>query len=94
MRHSKITTGAIAVLALALLAAATVTLAQGGYDLSWWTGDGGGGVSRGGRYALSGTIGQPDAGAMVGGQYALSGGFWAGVAAAYHVYLPTVLRSY
>jgi hypothetical protein len=92
MRRSRTTAGTVAILALALVVAATVALAQGGYDLSWWTGDGGGGVSRGGPYALSGTIGQPDAGALVGGQYALSGGFWG--SAAYRVYLPTVLRSY
>lgn len=48
----------------------------GGYDLTWNTIDGGGGVSNGSTYSLSGTIGQPDAGTMIGGAYTLNGGFW------------------
>ena len=57
----------------------TTTQAQsgGGYDLTWNTFDGGGGMfSTGGAYSLGGTIGQADAGAMSGGTYALNGGFW------------------
>ncbi len=50
----------------------------GGYDLSWFTIDGGGGTSSGEGYELSGTIGQPDAGVMAGGSYVLVGGFWPG----------------
>lgn len=54
--------------------------ANGAYDLSWWTVDGGGGsgatASTGGSYSLSGSIGQPDAGTSSGGIYALVGGFW------------------
>jgi Dockerin type I domain len=60
----------------------------GGYDLSWFTIDGGGGTSSGGNFTISGTIGQADAGpsgGMSGGppgsQYALVGGFWPGAAA-------------
>ena len=64
----------------------------GGYDLTWSTVDGGGGVSTGGGYTLSGTAGQPDAGALGGGGYTLVGGFWGGVAASYKVYLPVVIR--
>jgi len=37
--------------------AATTT----GFDVSWWTVDGGGGVSSGGGFEVTGTIGQPDA---------------------------------
>jgi hypothetical protein len=51
----------------------------GGYDLSWNTIDGGGGVSSGGEYILRGTVGQPDAGIMAGGDYELAGGFWSGI---------------
>ncbi len=47
-----------------------------GYDISWWTIDGGGDSSSGGTYTLSGTIGQPDTGRMTGGTYTLTGGFW------------------
>jgi hypothetical protein len=48
----------------------------GGFDLTWFSIDGGGGVSTGGVYSVSGTIGQPDAGAMTGGNFSLVGGFW------------------
>ena len=50
----------------------------GGYDLSWYTIDGGGGTSEAGGFSLSGTIGQPDAGTMSGGGFELAGGFWSG----------------
>ncbi len=56
--------------------------ASGGYDLSWHTIDGGGGVSNGGEYILRGTIGQPDAGYMSKAtnwpprKYELFSGFW------------------
>ncbi len=72
-----------------------VALAQSGgdYDLTWFTVDGGGGVSTGGTYALSGSIAQPDAGAMSGGDYTLAGGFWAGAAVRHNVYLPLVLKN-
>lgn len=54
-----------------------------GYDLNWYTIDGGGAMfSSSGGYELSGTIGQPDAGQpMTGGEYTLTGGFWPGVGA-------------
>jgi hypothetical protein len=67
----------------------------GGYDLTWSTVGGGGGVSSGGAYSLGGTIGQSDAGAMTGGVYTLVGGFWGGGvsgATSRYVYLPLVLR--
>jgi hypothetical protein len=67
----------LALVALLLLCT-SVLLAQGRFDLSWWTVDGGGGESSGGRYAVSGTAGQPDAGTMSGGPYTLGGGFWGG----------------
>ncbi len=48
-----------------------------GYELDWYTIDGGGATwSAGGGYELGATIGQADAGAMTGGAYALAGGFW------------------
>jgi len=50
--------------------------AGGGFDLSWFTIDGGGGISTGGDFSLSGTIGQPDAGVLSGGDFTLNGGFW------------------
>jgi len=87
-------------LALLLVATILVTIvggvaAQGGYDLSWWTADGGGYTfSAGGDYSLGGTIGQPDAGLLTGPGYTLAGGFWSGAAQPYRVYLPLLVRSY
>lgn len=85
-------------LALAvLLLLVPVVLAQGGYDISWFSMDGGGGVSSGGPYALSGIIGQPDAGVLSGGTYTVTGGFAAGAGPAlapFAICLPSVLRNY
>ena len=64
-----------------------------GYDLSWWTVDGGGTMPNDNSgYALGGTAGQPDAAIWSGGDYVLAGGFWGGVAVEYRIYLPLVLR--
>ena len=79
-----------------LMSMGLVALAQGGYELSWWTVDGGGGTfSTGGGYSMGATAGQPDAGVLAGGGYTLGGGFWRGGAVTlppFHVYLPIVLR--
>ena len=64
----------------------------GGYDLTWNTIDGGGGISSGGAYTLSGTIGQPDAGQLSGGVYTLNGGFWGGVLDLSRIFLPVIMR--
>jgi len=80
-------------LALLLTTATVVGQDGSGYDLSWWTVDGGGGESSGDRYALAGTVGQPDAGTLTGGEYSLVGGFWAGAPVKYEVFLPLVLRN-
>lgn len=83
------------VILLALALAVGVAAQSGGYDLSWWTVDGGGDTwSEGGGYALGGTIGQADAGALEGGGYSLVGGFWGGAGVQYRVYLPLLLRRY
>ncbi len=83
-------------LVLLLLLSAAIGLAQegGGYDLGWWTVDGGGTALEGGGISLLGTAGQPDAGpALSGGGYTLSGGFWPGAGAVeYRIYLPLVIR--
>ena len=92
-KHIVLILGLVLILALVTTAA----FAQAGYDLSWWTVDGGGavGLSADG-YTLSGTIGQPDAGTLSGGDYELSGGFWGGAAAQAAaggaLYLPLVVR--
>ena len=85
-------------IAVLLLLPPAFGLAQtgGGYSLTWYTIDGGGGRVSGGGYTLAGTAGQPDAGAALsGGGYSLVGGFWAGAGAAqYKIYLPLVLRNF
>ncbi len=53
---------------------------SGGFELAWYSVDGGGGVSRGGAYTLAGSAGQPDAAILSGGAYTLAGGLWGGVA--------------
>jgi hypothetical protein len=91
------------VVGCALLVVVPLAVAQsgGGYDLSWWTVDGGGGAQGGsgpaGAYSLAGTMAQPDAGRLAGGGYTLSGGFWVGSGGAapeYGIYLPLVVRGY
>ena len=68
---------------------------QSGYDLSWYTIDGGGATfSNGGGYSLGGTIGQPDAGQVSNLPYTLNGGFWGGASINYRIYLPLVLKNF
>jgi len=47
-----------------------------GFDLSWFTIDGGGMWSQGWDFVLSATIGQVDAVVLAGGDFELTGGFW------------------
>ncbi len=62
-----------------LIAFTTLVLSvKAGYDLSWYTIDGGGGVSSDETYIVRGTIGQPDTGYSAGGDYEVLGGFWPG----------------
>jgi hypothetical protein len=80
-------------LVLILLAVAvSPAVASGGYNLSWWTVDGGGGTSASSGYSLSGTVGQSDAGELAGGTYQLSGGFWPWLKEVFWIYLPLVTR--
>jgi hypothetical protein len=83
--------GTTIVLCSILLTGAVI--ASAGFEIPWFTVDGGGGAASGGAYTLAGTIGQPDVGSLSGGGYTLSGGFWLGVAAPYPVYLPVVMKS-
>ena len=75
-----------------LAQAQTPAAPTAGYEISWYTIDGGGGSSSGGSYQLDGTIGQADAGALSGGGYTLNDGFWGGAALNYNIYLPLVLK--
>ena len=80
----------LVLLTLAICTATAHAQTGGGYDLTWYTVDGGGGTVSGGGYTLVGTAGQADAGEASGGGYVLMGGFWSG--GAYAVFLPLVLR--
>jgi hypothetical protein len=97
MKHSK-PLAALAILICITALSTTVNqaaLAQSGpgYELSWWTVDGGGVTPNDNSgYTLGGTSGQPDAAVWSGGDYVLAGGFWGGVAVEYFIYLPLVLR--
>jgi hypothetical protein len=84
------------ILIVVILSLSGIALAADGFDLSWWTVDGGGGTSSGGGYALNGTLGQPDAGTVAsGGGYTLAGGFWHGGAVVLpdlKLYLPLLTK--
>ena len=70
--------------------------AQGsaGFEIPWYTFDGGGGQSQGARFTVSGTIGQPDAGYASDGAYAAHGGFWSwlGSLVLEELHLPMILK--
>lgn len=72
--------------------------AQGsnGYDLSWWTVDGGNGALAVGGFALTSTVGQVDEGNGQGGGYNLSGGSWSAsspdMEGNYRIYQPIVVK--
>jgi len=100
----KRTLGRLAVLLLCLVvnpAPGTAVADPGGvdpYTLTWFTVDGGGGLSEvvlaPNTYSLYVTIGQPDAWTMSCGDYPISGGFWnpvVGKSVCLH-YMPVVVR--
>ncbi len=74
----------------------TLAVAATGYNLSWWTVDGGGGALSGSGYHLSGTIGQPEAAPVMSATgYRLAGGFWGGAltgALQREMYLPLLMH--
>lgn len=81
------------VVLVALLVASGVALANGTYELPWFTADGGGATwSEGGNFSLGGTVGQPDAGVLSGGAYMLLGGFWPAAGPNPYAHLPVILR--
>jgi hypothetical protein len=77
---------------LALNARVGYAAPRNGYEISWYTIDGGGAQDlSGGTYTLSGTVGQFDAGSQSGGSYTLNGGYWVELFG-YRLYLPLILR--
>jgi hypothetical protein len=68
----------LSLVAALLVFTAPSALAQSGYDLSWWTVDGGGIMDASGSgFTLAATLGQPDAGIpLSGGSFSVEGGFW------------------
>ena len=95
MKHKKLLT----ILTLALFVAFRAlnvrvgyAAPRSGYEISWYTIDGGGAQDlSGGTYTLSGTVGQFDAGSQSGGSYALAGGYWVELFG-YRLSLPLILR--
>ena len=89
---------ALCLAAVALPPLLAASQSGNGYELAWFTVDGGGATfSAGGGYELGGTVGQPDAGTFNGDGYTLDGGFWgAGVPSSgppvHNIYLPIILR--
>jgi hypothetical protein len=84
-----------ALLGLLIVLSSPLAQAEEGYEVSWWTVDGGGqSFGRDGCYSLSGAVGQPDAGILEGGRYTLDGGFWGGTKVEYLLRLPLGLRNY
>lgn len=78
---------------LLLLVVSVVMAVGGSYDLSWFTVDGGGGISSSGAYVLIGTVGQPDAGLSGDGGYSLSSGFLGRETSSNQkVFLPIVIK--
>lgn len=81
---------------LVLLIVGVAYAAANGFNLNWWTVDGGGGTSWGGDFTISGTIGQPDASPLMSSEdYTVVGGFWGGVTmppSNNPVFLPLVMR--
>jgi hypothetical protein len=65
-------------LMMSLLLGSALAQSGGGYELSWWTIDGGGiTFATGGSFDLGSTLGQPDASnPLTGGAFSLTGGFW------------------
>jgi hypothetical protein len=59
-----------------LLATTLGHAATNGYDLDWFTVNGGGSTASGGEYSVHATMGQADAGQLDGGSYVISSGFW------------------
>ena len=66
------------ILLVAVLLLSGMARANGPYEVTWYTIDGGGGTSSGGQYSVTGTIGQADAGYHDGDDMELLGGFWVG----------------
>lgn len=86
----------VAILVIAQPASQPAAATQGELTISWWTVDGGGGLSALDSYELAGTAGQPDAGWMSGNNLVLLSGYWGGgprAGSSWAYYLPLVGKS-
>jgi hypothetical protein len=90
--------GLILIVLILLLFSVVIVAAQNGYDIPWWSIDGGAQTSSEDLFTLNGIAGQPDAGrAMTGGDYQVTGGYWqasesGGGEEKFKVFLPNILR--
>jgi hypothetical protein len=91
-------TGILAAVAFFLLVGSVLSLAMSSanFRLEWFTPgtSGGGGPATSANYAVNLTIGQSAIGASSSTHYEGCLGYWCGVAVAYRVYLPLVVRNY
>jgi hypothetical protein len=72
MRRHQWLIGSLAIVAGIMLWGG-VLYAQSGYDLTWFSVDGSGGLSSGGAYSLRGIAGQANASQLSGGSYTPTG---------------------
>ena len=79
-----------------ILFSGQAVFAANGYAITWWSVDGGGGMSTGGIYTVNGTIGQTDTVLLSGSGFSLQGGFWSypgiDLSSGTMLYLPSVVR--
>ena len=67
------------IVVLLLLAAVVVSAVDLGYEVKWWSINGGAQISSGDGFSLTGIAGQPEAGpGMTGDDFTVSGGYWSG----------------
>ncbi len=99
MSRKTIWTLAILMLLLATALSSRGFMAQAepdvvGYEIMWWSIDGGATTMQNAPYTLSGTIGQPDAVTLSADGYVLQGGFWASVVPSSPlIYLPLIQKN-
>lgn len=69
-------------------------MSSANYAIEWDVIGGGGGPMSSASYALNGTVGQGAIGAKSSASYRLGSGYWYGVAAAYNIFLPIIMKNY
>ena len=85
--------GSIIPVAIIITLLITSAFASVGYELMWFTIDGGGGTFTSGEdYTLVGSVGQHDTGIMGDCNISIKGGFWGYAGLNYCILLPLIQR--